>query len=261
MSEAGASRPLTAAPTRRPGGFRRGVAAGAESGGTRRKLAARRLPRMAAAVLMVIGALLLADAGITLLWQEPLTALYAHQRQSELANRLSLVHLPTPALASGASTRGGGSQPALARDARYLAHHTATGDPVARIQIRRIGVSAVVVQGTAASELSKGPGHYPGTPLPGSHGTVAIAGHRTTFGAWFRHIDALRRGDPITVTMPYGTFTYRVRRTRVVPSDAWWITKRVGHDQLVLSACHPLFSASQRMVVFARLVSARPRAR
>jgi sortase A len=127
-------------------------------------------------------------------------------------------------------------------------------------RIGRIGLSAVVVQGTAGSELSKGPGHYPRTPLPGEHGTVAIAGHRTTFGAWFRHIDKLRPGDPITVAMPYGTFTYRVRRTRVVPSDALWITRRVGYDQLVLSACHPLYSASQRMVVFARLVATRPRA-
>jgi sortase A len=212
---------------------------------------------------MVVGALLLIDAGLTLLWQEPLTALYAHQRQAQLAQDLSHVRVPGPRVGSSepASARvGGGSRSPMAHDARFLARHAHSGDPLARLRIGRIGLSAVVVQGTAGSELSKGPGHYPGTPLPGEHGTVAIAGHRTTFGAWFRHIDDLRPGDPIRLARPDGTFTYRVRRTRVVPSDALWITHRVGYDQLVLSACHPLYSASQRMVVFARLVAARPRA-
>ena len=81
---------------------------------------------------------------------------------------------------------------------------------------------------------------------------MAIAGHRTTFGAWFRHIDQLRPADPIVLNLPYGRFTYRVQRTRIVSPSAFWITKNVGYDRLVLSACHPLFSATKRIVVFAR---------
>jgi sortase A len=115
-----------------------------------------------------------------------------------------------------------------------------------------------VVEGTAASELRTGPGHYAATPLPGERGTVGIAGHRTTRGASFRHIDRLGRGDRVELALPYGRFTYRVRGTRTVPPTALWITKRVGYDRLVLSACHPLFSASARVVVFARLDDAQP---
>jgi sortase (surface protein transpeptidase) len=84
-------------------------------------------------------------------------------------------------------------------------------------------------------------------------GTTAIAGHRTTYLAPFRHIDALRRGQPIVLDMPYARFTYRVIDSRVVlPTDVS-IIKPVGYSRLVLSACTPLFSASHRLIVFARL--------
>ena len=75
-----------------------------------------------------------------------------------------------------------------------------------------IGVSSVVVAGTDTASLRLGPGHYPGTPLPGARGTVAIAGHRTTYGAPFRKLDKLARGDRIEVRMPYGTFVYAVEQ-------------------------------------------------
>jgi sortase A len=82
---------------------------------------------------------------------------------------------------------------------------------------------------------------------------VAIAGHRTTFLAPFRHLDALRAGDRIVLNMPYGRFVYAVQYRRVVSPTAWWITRNAGYDRLVLSACDPLFSAAHRLVVFARL--------
>ena len=115
------------------------------------------------------------------------------------------------------------------------------------------------VEGTGAGDLRKGPGHYPATPLPGQRGTVAIAGHRTTYGAPFHDIDDLDAGDRIEVEMPYGLFHYRVERTRIVEPTATWVTRRVDHDQLVLSACHPLYSAAKRIIVFARLVRAEAR--
>jgi sortase A len=122
-----------------------------------------------------------------------------------------------------------------------------------------IGVSSIVVAGTDTASLRRGPGHYPGTPLPGARGTVAIAGHRTTYGAPFRKLDQLDRGDAIEVRMPYGRFYYEVERRRIVAPTATWVTQRVGYDRLVLSACHPLYSAAERIVVFARLVDTRPR--
>ena len=91
--------------------------------------------------------------------------------------------------------------------------------------------------------------------MPGARGTVAIAGHRTTYGAHFRRLGELRRGDRIELAMPYGRFVYRVERTRVVPPTATWVTRRVSYDRLVLTACHPLWSAAERIVVFARPVA------
>ena len=91
-----------------------------------------------------------------------------------------------------------------------------------------IGVSEVFVEGTGAGDLRTGPGHYPATPLPGERGTVAIAGHRTTYGAPFRRVDQLERGDRIELRMPYGRFVYRVERTRIVPPTETSVTARVG---------------------------------
>ena len=83
--------------------------------------------------------------------------------------------------------------------------------------------------------------------------TVAIAGHRTTYLAPFRHIDALTSGDRIVLKMPYGRFTYVVQYRKIVLPSALWVTKTMGYDRLVLSACNPLYSAAQRIIVFARL--------
>jgi sortase A len=140
-----------------------------------------------------------------------------------------------------------------------VATTAAEGDPVAHIQIPAIGVDKIVVEGVGVPDLKKGPGHYPGSPMPGQKGNAAIAGHRTTYGAWFRRINQLKPGDAITLTMPYGRFTYKVERTRIVPPTAVWVTQRVSYDRLILSACHPLYSAAKRIVVFAKLTQSTPR--
>ena len=116
-----------------------------------------------------------------------------------------------------------------------------------------------VVQGTSTGDLERGPGHYASTSLPGEGRTVAIAGHRTTYLAPFRNLNELHHGDRIVLQMPYGRFTYVVQRQRIVTPNAWWITRNVGYERLVLSACNPLYSASQRIAVFARLLRVRTR--
>ena len=136
--------------------------------------------------------------------------------------------------------------------ARAALRRTQEGDPVGRLRADAIGLDEIVVEGTDGAPLRRGPGHYPGTPLPGARGTVAIAGHRTTYGAPFRRVDDLEPGDRIELKMPYGRFSYRVERTRIVAPTATWVTRRVAYDRLVLTACHPLYSAAQRIVVFAR---------
>jgi sortase A len=216
--------------------------------------------RALSTALIISGTLLLADAGATLLWQEPVSALYARVQQGELEDQLATLDRtpPTPVEAK-ALERLPDPRLRLAFAARSLDRRTDEGDPVGRLRIDRIGVSSVVVEGTDPEDLRGGPGHYPATPLPGQRGTVAIAGHRTTYGAPFRRIDRLRRGDRIVMVMPYGRFTYRVERTQIVAPDAFWITRRVSYDRLVLSACHPLYSAAKRIVAFARLERSEPR--
>ena len=212
----------------------------------------RRTLRALSSALIVVGLLLLADAAATLLWQEPLSALYTRVQQGRLADRLAeLQRAPLEPVEQRALGRLRDPERRLAFRARAFERRLEPGEPMGRIVMPDIGVSEVVVHGTGSGDLRKGPGHYPGTPLPGERGTVAVAGHRTTYGAPFRRLDQLDRGDPIELRMPYGRFSYRVEETRIVPPTATWVTRRVGHDRLVLTACHPLYSAAQRIVVFA----------
>lgn len=220
----------------------------------------RRLLRTLSGVLMLAGTLLLLDAVITLVWQEPVSAVYARLQQGGLEDRLDELEAAavTPVERKAIARLPSGRR-RLAFAARALDRRVEAGEPVGRLRLPRLGVTTVVVAGTDERSLRTGPGHYPSTPLPGARGTVGIAGHRTTYGAPFRRLDRVRRGDPIEVRMPYGRFTYRVERTRIVAPTATWVTQRVGYDRLVLSACHPLYSAAKRIVVFARLVKSEPR--
>jgi sortase A len=215
----------------------------------------RRALRAISTVLIVAGVLMIADAGITLAWQEPVSALLARIEQNKLSGRLDKIEAAPPTrvqrrvLAALATQRR-----RIAFLAREQRRSVQEGDPIGRIAIPQIGGDFVVVQGTDSASLRKGPGHYPSTTFPGLPGTVAIAGHRTTYLAPFRNVDELKHGDTIVLTMPYGRFTYAVQRTQIVDPSALWVTRDVGYQRLVLSACHPLYSAAQRIIVFARLV-------
>lgn len=214
--------------------------------------------RVLSSVLIVSGVVLLVDAAATVLWQEPVSAVYAHFRQQALDDRLKEIGDAPLRPAEERALRGiPDPRRRLAFRARALKRRVDPGDPMGRIAMPSIGVSDVFVEGTGAGDLRAGPGHYPRTPFPGERGTVAIAGHRTTYGAPFRHVDRLERGDRIELRMPYGRFTYVVERTRIVPPTEVSVTDRVAFDRLVLSACHPLYSAAKRIVVFARLREAR----
>jgi sortase A len=220
----------------------------------------RRSLRSLSTVLIISGLLMLADAGLTVAWQEPVSALYARIVQDRLGDDLRALELARPSARDLAALRSLNSQRTrMAFLARALRRTAARGDAVGRIRIPRIGASFVVVDGTDAASLRKGPGIYDGSPFPGAPGTVAIAGHRTTYLAPFRRIDKLRPGDEISVEMPYGRFAYRVQQRKIVAPTTVYVVKRVGYDRLVLSACHPLYSAAKRIVVFARFVRAEPR--
>jgi sortase A len=221
--------------------------------------ARRRILRGLSTVLIVAGGLILLDGALTVLWQEPLTALQTHLRQNGLRGDLKQLERSGPTRIESRAIGGlRDDRQRIAFLARSLRRRAQDGDAIGRIDIPRIGADFVVVKGSQPADLRKGPGTYDQTALPGVPGTTAIAGHRTTYLAPFRHIDELRHGDRVTVEMPYATFTYRVERTQVVDPDALWVLRRVRYDRLVLSACHPLFSAAQRIVVLARLARVVP---
>jgi sortase A len=219
----------------------------------------RKILRGLSTVLIAFGVLVVLDGGLTLVWQEPLTALQTKVRQHGL--RGDLRHLeasgPTP-IEARALAGLEDSRRRIAFLARSLLRRTAPGAAIGRLKIGRLGADFVIVKGSDPADLRKGPGTFDGSPVPGTGGTTAIAGHRTTYLAPFRHIDDLKPGDRITIEMPYGLFTYRVQRTRIVAPDEVSILRNVGYDRLVLSACHPLFSAAQRILVVSRLTQVVP---
>ena len=123
------------------------------------------------------------------------------------------------------------------------------------IQIPAIEVNAPVIGGTAVADLKKGPGLYEKSPLPDEEdGNVCIAGHRTTYGAWFRHMDDLSEGDAIILFCEDRQFVYEVEEIFVVDRYDWSVTEPVGYTALTLTACHPPGSARQRIVARARRV-------
>jgi sortase A len=220
----------------------------------------RRPLRVLSTVLIVAGVLMLSDAGLTLVWQEPVSAVYAKIVQQRLGDDLRRLETRKPSsLDLAALQKLVTERRRMAFLARRLRADAGNGAAVGRIEIRKIKASFVLVTGTDTAALRKGPGIYDDVPFPGAPGTTAIAGHRTTYLAPFRNIDKLRRGNEVVVEMPYGRFTYEVEKTRIVAPTRVDVIDRVKYDRLVLSACHPLYSAAQRIVVFARLVAERPR--
>ena len=127
------------------------------------------------------------------------------------------------------------------------------GSAVGKIEIPRLGVSAVVRAGSDARTLQLAVGHIPGTALPGETGNVGLAAHRDTF---FRRLEDIRAGDEVRVVTPDGTFTYEVEGTRIVePSDVW-VLDPTARPALTLVTCYPfrfVGSAPQRFIVRAQL--------
>ena len=134
------------------------------------------------------------------------------------------------------------------------------GKPTAHITAEKIGLDKIVVQGVSLPDLKKGPGHYPETPLPGQEGNAAIAGHRTTYGAPFNRIDELVPGDEILVQTIQGEFRYLVsdedgdgNGNQIVSPTQVEVLQDFGDNRLTLTACHPKYSARQRIIVVAKL--------
>lgn len=213
-----------------------------------------RFTRILSVALITAGLVALADAGLTLVWQEPLSAAYGTFEQGKAEDELAELEAEFPTAADLAAIEGVRGNVARAQIlAGLFEKRIEIGDAIGRMEIDRIDLDIVLMQGTDTSTLQRGPGHYEDTPLPGQRKTVGVAGHRTTYLAPFRDINKLDPGDEIRVEMPYAAFTYTMTKKDIVDPGDIEIIDPIGFEQLVLTACHPVHSAAQRYAVFARL--------
>ena len=204
--------------------------------------------------LITAGVVILIDVGMTLAWKEPMSTLYGSIQQGKAEDELSTLEdeFPSPSDLQTVSQIKNPEQ-RVEGLADLFSERVKSGEAIGRIKIDDIDLNTVVVEGTSTAPLQKGPGRYPDTAFPGQGKTIGIAGHRTTYLAPFRRINEIEDGDQIVLEMPYGTFTYTVEKHEIVDPSQVDIVDDVGYERLVLTACHPLYSAAQRWAVFAKL--------
>jgi sortase A len=218
----------------------------------------RRTARIAGTLLIGSGFALLAWAIVVWRWQDPFTALYTTYQQHRLAasfDQRVTGYVPLPRTTTTGSDW-------IIREKRLVRRYQRTlrdGDPLGRLEVPRLHLSIVVVVGTAHDDLTKGPGWYTHSYLPGEGQLVYIAGHRTTYLAPFAHIDALKKGDRVTLELPYATFVYRISGHVIVPSDDVSRLRSHGHEVVALQACHPRFFATHRYIAYALPARVLPR--
>ena len=219
----------------------------------------RRFARITGTLLAIAGVALLVWVVVVWRWQDPFTALYTSWKQHQLSDsygrKAKAYQAPPPR--PGASLAATTAQ--VRAQARRYRLDAKRGEGIGRIRVPRLGLNMVLVEGTDDASLEKGPGRDRRTYMPGEGQLVYIAGHRTTYLAPFAHIERLEPGDPVTLEVPYGTFTYRVFRHRIVTADDLSVLRSHGHEVVELQACHPRFFASHRYIAYARLARVDPR--
>jgi sortase A len=227
----------------------------------------RRVARGLGLLMIVAGVGTLAWALVVWQWQDPFTAAVHELEQRELEagfERALEERGSRRSSSTAAAPAAAAPDPAelVRRAAAEWRTSSGRGDAIARLRNPSLGVEEIVVNGTDAGSLERGPGRYLGSAMPGEGELVYVAGHRTTYGAPFSDIDKLERGDRVVLELPYATFEYAVSGHRIVTDDSLWVLRSRGYELLALQACHPRFFASERYIVYARPRSvARNRAR
>ena len=221
-----------------------------------------RLPRVGLRKFARVFGILLIAAGLLMgiwvlvvwQWKDPFTSIYTWWEQRHLVSkydeRVHEYRTSAPARHEGASPAA--VREMLARTAKRYRQTTRQGEAIGRLEVPRLGLNMIVVDGTDTDSLSKGPGLDRRTFMPGEGKLSYVAGHRTTYLAPFANIDSLRAGDPVTFSLPYGEFHYRITGHAIVPADDLSRLKSRSYEQLALQACHPRFFATQRYIAYAR---------
>jgi sortase A len=208
-------------------------------------------------LLAVAGVLTLGWALLVWQWQDPFTALYTTWKQHQLASQYDKRARSFTTTISGPTVKA--ERASIAREAKVYRLRSKRGQVIGRLRVPRMGINMLLVNGTDHDTLKKGPGRDGRTFMPGENRLVYIAGHRTTYLAPFSHIDRLRRGDRVTIEVPYGTFIYTVTRHRIVKSTDLSVLRSPRHELVELQACHPRFFASHRYIAYAKLLRVEPR--
>jgi len=219
----------------------------------------RRLGRVLGTVLIALGVLVLAWAFVVWKWNDPFTGLYTHYKQSHLSAEYDRIAIKYRPLVAPRHVSVAKEEEIVRREAQRFRRSAVVGKPIGRIIVPRLGLRMVLVNGTDHDSLTAGPGRDPSTFMPGEGELVYIAGHRTTYLAPFAHIDSMRVGDSITLTMPYATFVYSVTGHVIVDAHDLSVLRTHHHDVVALQACHPRFFATNRYIVWAKLVKVSPR--
>ena len=219
----------------------------------------RRFARITGTLLAIAGVAVLVWVVVVWRWQDPFTALYTTWRQHQLSDsyKRKAEAYQAPPVKPGTSIAATSAQ--IRAQARRYRVNAKRGEGIGRIRVPRLGLNMVFVEGTDDASLRKGPGRDRRTYMPGEGQLVYIAGHRTTYLAPFAHIERLKPGDPVTLEVPYGTFTYRVFKHRIVLANDLSVLRSHGHEVVELQACHPRFFASHRYIAYARLARVSPR--
>lgn len=218
----------------------------------------RRGLRITGTTFLVLGVLALVWGFATWKWGDPVTSLYTRWKQHDLAQDYDRI-ADRYAVTAGSTTSAASSQRAVHAAASRFRKAATEGEPIGRIKVKRLGLDMILVNGTDTSSLRTGPGRDLHTFMPGEGQLVYIAGHRTTYGAPFAHIDRLEAGDRIVLEMPYANAVYRVTRHVIVPADDIARLESHGREEVALQACHPRFSAKERYIVYAKPVAIAPR--
>jgi sortase A len=215
----------------------------------------RRALRIVGTLLIAAGLLIGAWVVVVWRWQDPFTAFVTWRAQTHLSQELNREFVAYPAAPRRTENSAAAMRRLVAFDARAFQRHATPGQAIGRITVPRMGIRMVLVYGTDHESLKKGPGLDARTHMPGEGQLAYIAGHRTTYLAPFSHIDQMRKGDRVTIQMPYATFVYRVTGHRIVDAADLAVLRSHGHEELELQACHPRFFATNRYIVFAKPVS------
>jgi sortase A len=217
----------------------------------------RRPLRIFGTLLASAGALMLVWALLVWQWQDPFTLFYTKWKQRGLVSQYDKQARSFDISLSGKSVAA--ERAGIARAARRYRMKATRGQAIGRLRVPRMGVNMIIVNGTDADSLKKGPGRDQRTFMPGENRLIYIAGHRTTYSAPFSDINSMRKGDRVTIEVPYGRFIYAMTRHRIVASTDLSVLRSPRYEVLELQACHPRFFASHRYIAYARLVRVEPR--